>query len=368
MASTASSLRSDRRSTSTTARPQLFPTRGRPRSPWSPRGWPCRHLVHQRLLAVGARLRGHRRHRRPGPQRPHRLHRPGLPRPRVLPRRRRLLRVADPDADVTGWPLLVWLPAPRSSAASSAGSSAHSPCALRATTSPSSRWAWSSSASTSSRTGSRSPAARRHERGRAAEASGRSTSPSAASAADLHPQPGPLLSGLGPRRHHRRCSPRTSCAPARAARCRRSATGPRRRGHRREPGPLQGRRLRRLERAGGDRRRPLRRLPAVRQPDQWDLLLSIQYVAMIIVGGVGTVMGSILGALFIGALPAARRPLQRQDPVRGPDCERGAACRSAAQPDDLRTAHRLFLVFEPHGLAAVWRRVKTYFTTWPFSY
>ena len=39
------------------------------------------------------------------------------------------------------------------------------------------------------------------------------------------------------------------------------------------------------------------------QPDSWDLFLSIQYIAIIIVGGVGTIFGSVLGALFVGAVP-----------------------------------------------------------------
>ena len=48
---------------------------------------------------------------------------------------------------------------------------------------------------------------------------------------------------------------------------------------------------------------PLRRLP-VCSPDEWSLFLSIQYIAIIIVGGVGTVFGAVLGALFLGGLPA----------------------------------------------------------------
>ena len=38
-------------------------------------------------------------------------------------------------------------------------------------------------------------------------------------------------------------------------------------------------------------------------PDYWDLTLSIQFVAAIIVGGLATVWGSILGAAFVFALP-----------------------------------------------------------------
>ena len=39
-------------------------------------------------------------------------------------------------------------------------------------------------------------------------------------------------------------------------------------------------------------------------PGQWDLFLSIQFVAIIIVGGIGTIWGAILGSLFISGLPA----------------------------------------------------------------
>jgi branched-chain amino acid transport system permease protein len=38
-------------------------------------------------------------------------------------------------------------------------------------------------------------------------------------------------------------------------------------------------------------------------PDYWGLVLSIQFVAAIIVGGLASVWGSILGAAFVFALP-----------------------------------------------------------------
>ncbi len=40
-------------------------------------------------------------------------------------------------------------------------------------------------------------------------------------------------------------------------------------------------------------------------PTQWDLLLSIQFVAAIIVGGMGTVLGPVLGSIVVFALPDA---------------------------------------------------------------
>lgn len=38
-------------------------------------------------------------------------------------------------------------------------------------------------------------------------------------------------------------------------------------------------------------------------PDDWGLLVSIQYLAMVLLGGMGTVAGPVLGALFVTALP-----------------------------------------------------------------
>ena len=104
------------------------------------------------------------------------------------------------------------------------------------------------------------------------------------------------------------------------------------------------------------------------QPDQWDLLLSIQYIAIIIIGGVGTIAGAVLGAVFLGAIP------QLVDRASG---DLPFVAQSVS--DDGISVDQLnlviygllivvFLMFEPRGLAALWRRVKTYFTTWPFSY
>lgn len=104
------------------------------------------------------------------------------------------------------------------------------------------------------------------------------------------------------------------------------------------------------------------------QPDQWDLLLSIQYIAMIIIGGVGTIVGGVLGAVFLGAIPQIVDKFSDKIPfVATSTLDDGISV------DQLNLVIYglliiVFLVFEPHGLAAVWRRVKTYFTTWPFSY
>jgi branched-chain amino acid transport system permease protein len=91
-------------------------------------------------------------------------------------------------------------------------------------------------------------------------------------------------------------------------------------------------------------------------PGQWNVLLSIQYVAAIIVGGIGTVWGAVLGSIVIFALPSA---LQSLVPQSG----------SGGLPlDDISSVAFgvliiAFFVFEPRGIvglggraAALWSR------------
>jgi branched-chain amino acid transport system permease protein len=104
-------------------------------------------------------------------------------------------------------------------------------------------------------------------------------------------------------------------------------------------------------------------------PDEFSLFLSIQYIAIIIVGGVGTIFGSVLGALFLGGLPALIE--QYSDSI--PGVASGASDDGFISVFTLNQAIFgllivLFLVFEPRGLAAMWLRAKAYFKAWPFSY
>ena len=182
------------------------------------------HVRRRRLLAVGPRLRGHRRDRRDRPQPAHRLHRPGLARPRVLPRRRRLRRRAGRRRAGAAAAAL----APRRGAARrrwSARSSGRSRCACAATTWRSSRSASCSSASTSSATARRHRRQRRHVGRRARSTLGVvDFSDARRRRQRLQPQPGLLLADLGARRARRAAGQEHRAHAARAARCRRSAT------------------------------------------------------------------------------------------------------------------------------------------------
>lgn len=104
-------------------------------------------------------------------------------------------------------------------------------------------------------------------------------------------------------------------------------------------------------------------------PDEWNLLLSVQYIAVIIVGGLGTIFGSVLGALFVGALPALIDRYSDAIPgVASGVGGDGFISVFALNQAIFGLLIVLFLVFEPRGLAGIWLRIKAYFTAWPFSY
>jgi branched-chain amino acid transport system permease protein len=108
-------------------------------------------------------------------------------------------------------------------------------------------------------------------------------------------------------------------------------------------------------------------------PDDFGLFLSITYIAVIIIGGVGTIIGSILGALFvIGGEELIRQNGDSAilDPIvtSGPADATGLFTVGEFNAILFGLFIVLFLMFEPRGLVALWFRIKTWFMTWPFSY
>lgn len=96
--------------------------------------------------------------------------------------------------------------------------------------------------------------------------------------------------------------------------------------------------------------------------------VSIDYLAMIIIGGLGSVLGSVLGAIFVTLLPIAIRTFVE---IFGGYIWDTAALSAVAASMRLVIFGALiiaFLVIEPEGLSRLWRNIRNYFRVWPFSY
>ena len=98
--------------------------------------------------------------------------------------------------------------------------------------------------------------------------------------------------------------------------------------------------------------------------EAFSLFLSIQYVAMIIIGGMGSLLGALLGALFVTLLPYALEALL----LKLPRAQSYAGALFAINYSAFGVVMILFLIFEPLGLVGVWRRLQNYFLLWPFRY
>ncbi len=92
---------------------------------------------------------------------------------------------------------------------------------------------------------------------------------------------------------------------------------------------------------------------------------SIFYLAVIIIGGLGSVSGSIYGAIFMTLLPAILSNIGQSLGATAPSIARLVPF---AQQGVFGLTIILFLIFEPEGLAKIWRDIKDYFRLWPFSY
>lgn len=106
------------------------------------------------------------------------------------------------------------------------------------------------------------------------------------------------------------------------------------------------------------------------QPDTFNLLLAIQFIAMIIVGGVGTIFGAIIGAFVIVLIPQVIGKYSASIPFVVKGSTAHGFHLTVAQANELVYGLLIvvFLILEPRGLAALWLRLKAYFKAWPFSY
>ena len=99
-------------------------------------------------------------------------------------------------------------------------------------------------------------------------------------------------------------------------------------------------------------------------PEHFTLALSVFYLAAIIVGGLGTVLGVILGAAFMTLVPEVLRGVVSFVTLWAPNA---MALLSPVREMVFGALIIAFLIFEPHGLVEIWRRIRRFFHLWPFQ-
>jgi branched-chain amino acid transport system permease protein len=99
-------------------------------------------------------------------------------------------------------------------------------------------------------------------------------------------------------------------------------------------------------------------------PEVFGFAQSIFYLAAIIVGGLGSILGTILGAFFMTMIPEILRTALAIVEQLG--VEDAGVFLAPARAVAFGLLIVGFLIFEPHGLAEIWRRVRRFFHLWPF--
>jgi branched-chain amino acid transport system permease protein len=128
-------------------------------------------------------------------------------------------------------------------------------------------------------------------------------------------------------------------------------------------------------------------------PETWDLLLSVEFIVIVLIGGAGTVAGTLMGTTFVVLLPRVVEDFTFWLSARAEgdtvvaffaniivatDAEDfGLISTSAAGPGLsifqlnivlFGVLIIVFLIFEPLGLYGIWIRIRNYWKAWPFSY
>lgn len=96
--------------------------------------------------------------------------------------------------------------------------------------------------------------------------------------------------------------------------------------------------------------------------EAFSLFLTIQYVAMIIIGGMGSILGAVLGAVFVVLFPYAIETAMDLSTFG----EQLSSYVFAVNYAAFGLVMILFLVFEPQGLVGIWRRAQDWVLLWPF--
>jgi branched-chain amino acid transport system permease protein len=127
-------------------------------------------------------------------------------------------------------------------------------------------------------------------------------------------------------------------------------------------------------------------------PDTWNLPMSIEFVAILIIGGAGTVAGTLLGAGFVVASGQVIKELTEllSEKAQGTGLFQGVADFIVSLGNDFGLVSLqptgkglsifqfnqlfygvllvIFMLAEPLGLYGIWVRIRAYWKGWPFTY
>ena len=128
-------------------------------------------------------------------------------------------------------------------------------------------------------------------------------------------------------------------------------------------------------------------------PEYWDLILSVEFIAIILIGGAGTTAGVLMGALFVVLLPRTIESFVHwmSDKANGGGPTAGFwDLFVSTAPGDFGVVSDapvapgfplpstsvaamlygslvvIFLLFEPRGLFGIWVKIRNYWKGWPF--
>jgi branched-chain amino acid transport system permease protein len=130
-------------------------------------------------------------------------------------------------------------------------------------------------------------------------------------------------------------------------------------------------------------------------PERWDLFLSVQFIAIVLIGGVGAATGALLGSAFVILLPRIvqdftlwMQSVALEDDGFLSSIANAFVATSASDSGLVNTLPGVgpglsvaqlnlvlyglliisFLIFEPLGLYGIWLRIRNYWKGWPFTY
>jgi branched-chain amino acid transport system permease protein len=100
--------------------------------------------------------------------------------------------------------------------------------------------------------------------------------------------------------------------------------------------------------------------------DVFALILSIEALAIIILGGLGSVAGAVLGAVFLSFLPEAIRIFF--ETFGNPESTLYSSYVYEIRGIAYGVVIVAFLRFKPEGLIGIWRDARKYWSNWPLAY